>query len=74
MSVRDRQVGGNHYADKPIQPWDVMEQSMSKEEFCGFLRGCVIKYTMRCRDKGGVQDLAKAQHCLEKLLEVITNG
>ena len=40
---------------------------MSKEEFNGFLRGNVIKYI--ARDKGGVEDLKKARHYLDKLIE-----
>lgn len=66
-----RQVGGNHYKDKAVQPWDAMASCMSKEEFVGYLRGNIIKYTMRCNDKGGKQDLEKAQHYLAKLLEVL---
>lgn len=71
MTANKRQVGGTHYNSKAIQPWDAMASCMSKEEFVGYLRGNVIKYTMRCNDKGGVQDLEKAQHYLEKLLEVL---
>ena len=65
------QVGGNHYKDKAVQPWDVIDSAFSKEEAVGFYRGNVIKYTMRCNDKGGVEDLKKAQHYLAKLLEVL---
>ena len=69
--VMRKQVGGSHYNTKKVQPWDAMESCMSKEEFVGYLRGNVIKYTMRCNDKGGVQDLEKAQHYMEKLLQVL---
>ena len=71
MSANDVQVGGSHYKDKKVQPWDAMESCMSQEEFAGFLRGNVIKYVMRCTDKGGVEDLKKAQHYMVKLLEVL---
>jgi len=74
MKANDIQVGGSHYKTKVIQPWDAMASCMSPEEFVGFLRGNVIKYTMRCNDKGGRQDLEKAQHYLTKLLEVLPNG
>jgi hypothetical protein len=66
-----KQVGGNHYVTKAVQPWTAMQSCMSPEEFAGYLRGNVIKYTMRCKDKGGTEDLKKAQHYLEKLLEVL---
>jgi|CXWL01.1.fsa_nt_gi hypothetical protein len=65
----DRQVGGSHYKDKAIQPWDAMKAWMSPEQFKGFLRGNVIRYIARCDDKGGVEDLKKCAHYLDKLIE-----
>lgn len=64
-----RQVGGDHYLTKAVQPWEAMEAWMSPEQFAGFLRGNSIKYLARCDDKGGIDDLKKAQHYLEKLIE-----
>ena len=71
MKADEIQVGGDHYKIRAIQPWAVMQSCMSKEEFVGFLRGNVIKYVMRCNDKGGIEDLKKAQHYMAKLLEVM---
>ena len=71
MKANDIQVGGDHYKSKPIQPWDAMGVWMSKEEFVGFLRGNVIKYMARCNEKGGIKDVEKAQHYMQKLLEVL---
>lgn len=65
-----RQVGGDHYQKKTVQPWDVMKEWMSREAFIGFLEGNVIKYLARYKDKNGVADLKKAAHYLEKLIEV----
>lgn len=62
------QVGGSHYL-KPIQPWDAMRAWMSDDAFCGYLQGNVIKYIARYRDKGGVEDLKKAAHYLQRLIE-----
>ena len=64
------QIGGDHYASKPIQPWDAMEAWMSKEAFAGFLRGNCIKYLARFMDKNGIEDLMKCQHYLAKLIEI----
>ena len=61
------QIGGNHYITLSVQPWDAMAAWMSKEAFNGFLRGNVIKYI--ARDKGGIEDLKKARHYLDKLIE-----
>jgi hypothetical protein len=71
VCASDKQVGGTHYRTKSIQPWDAMESWMSREEFVGFLRGNALKYLARCNDKGGVEDVKKAQHYIEKLLEVL---
>jgi hypothetical protein len=58
------QVGGNHYKDKSIQPWDYIVQNNIP-----YLEGNIIKYVSRWRDKGGLDDLRKAQHYLTKLIE-----
>ena len=71
MSARDTQVGGTHYASKPIQPWDAMRAWMTPEQFEGFLRGNAIKYLARYPDKGGVEDLRKARHYLDALIEAL---
>ena len=66
----DRQVGGDHYKSKSIQPWTAMESWMTHAEVCGFLRGNALKYL--ARDKGqNVEDLRKAKHYIEKLLETM---
>jgi hypothetical protein len=67
---RDYQLGGDHYTSKDIQPWDAMESWMTEEQFKGFLLGNVIKYSARFQDKGGVLDLQKCKHYLDKLIEV----
>ena len=63
------QVGGDHY-QKKVQPWDAMAAWMTPVAFCGYLAGNVIKYIARYQDKNGVEDLKKARHYLEKLIEV----
>jgi hypothetical protein len=60
-----QQVGGAHYAVKAIQPWDFIIANN-----LGYLEGNVVKYVSRWKDKGGVEDLKKAQHYLQKLIEV----
>jgi hypothetical protein len=71
QSREDRtQIGGDHY-QKAIQPWDYMESCMSEEAFKGYLWGNIIKYVSRWEDKGGVQDLQKARHYIDKLVSVL---
>ncbi len=66
-----RQVGGNHYKDKLVQPWDVID-TFTHAEAIGFYRGNAIKYIMRAGDKGPArEDYEKAVHYLQKLLEIL---
>lgn len=60
----NEQVGGDHYAKKGIQPWDYILANDIP-----FMEGCIIKYLTRWRDKGGIEDLRKARHFLDKLIE-----
>lgn len=69
--ANEHQVGGMHYANKPIQPWEFMESVMTEEQFEGYIRGNVIKYLSRYPEKGGRLDLEKAKHYLDKLLEIV---
>ena len=71
MSANEIQVGGDHYQSKKIQPWEAMEAWMSPEQFEGFLRGNVIKYIARYKDKDGLKDVQKARHYLDKLIECL---
>lgn len=70
MSADEIQVGGNHYKDMPLQPWDVMQAVMTHQEFVGFLKGNIIKYSMRHGTKPDTDDGAKAKHYAQKLAEV----
>jgi hypothetical protein len=64
MTANDTQTGGTHY-QVAIQPWDYIIANN-----LGYLEGNVIKYVTRYKNKGGVEDLKKAQHYLAKLIEV----
>ena len=70
MNANDVQVGGSHYKDMPIQPWELMETVLTREEFIGFLKGNIIKYAMRAGRKPGSDDAEKARHYMQKLQEV----
>ena len=68
MAANEEQHGGRHYIIKPIQPWDYIIANQM-----GYLEGNIIKYISRYKDKGGIDDLIKASHYLEKLIEVTIN-
>ena len=71
MSANDVQIGGTHYKDMPVQPWTVMEAVLTHDEFVGFLRGNIIKYSMRQGRKQDSDDLGKLKHYIAKLNEVL---
>ena len=66
----DLQISGNHYKDMAIQPWELMEAVLTHEEFVGFLKGNIIKYSLRAGHKDGSDDLGKCRHYMMKLREV----
>lgn len=65
----DVQEGGDHYKKLAIQP---MQYNLANG--IPFAEGNVIKYVTRWRDKGGVQDLKKARHVLNMLIEFEESG
>jgi hypothetical protein len=68
--ANELQVGGQHYKEMGMQPWDVMEAVLSREEFIGFLKGNIVKYSMRQGRKDS-DDAGKALHYKMKLKEVL---
>jgi hypothetical protein len=69
MSARpdamSRQEGGAHYKDMAIQPVEYIHRNG-----LGFLEGNVVKYVSRWRKKGGLEDLKKARHYIDLLIEL----
>ena len=69
--ANSHQIGGDHYKKMDIQPWDVIDYG-PKQQAIGFYRYNALKYIMRAGEKGEFkEDIAKAQHYLEKLLEIL---
>ena len=66
MKPNDHQVGGTHYKDMAVQPWEVMERLLTHQEFVGFLKGNIIKYGMRQGLKDS-DDAGKLAHYVAKL-------
>lgn len=63
-SALSRQEGGRHYADMAIQPVQFIHANS-----IGYFEGNVIKYVSRHRAKNGIEDLRKARHYLDLLIE-----
>lgn len=69
--ARATQVGGTHYKDMGVEPWDVVD-TWPKEQRIGYYRGNAVKYLMRLGAKGAAaEDAAKAEHYFRKLMEVM---
>lgn len=64
MSAFDVQEGGDHYRTLPIQP---VQFALANK--LAFVEGNVVKYVARWREKGGIEDLKKARHYLNLLIE-----
>jgi len=67
-TANETQIGGDHYKEKTIQPWDFIAANQ-----LGYFEGNIVKYVSRWRDKGGINDLKKARHYLDKLIELEDN-
>lgn len=64
MNALNTQVGGSHYKKMAIQPMDYSMKN--KLDPC---QHTAIKYITRFREKGGIEDLEKAKHCIDMLIE-----
>jgi hypothetical protein len=65
----DRQEGGDHYKKLAIQPVEYIHANG-----IGFCEGSAIKYLTRWRAKGGIEDLRKARHFIDLLIEMEAKG
>lgn len=69
-TANDIQIGGSHYNKYgKLQPWDAYWM-WNLNPF----QAAVLKYTVRYRDKEGINDLQKARHYLDKLIELEMGG
>lgn len=65
LKTLETQVGGNHYKEMAIQPLEFIVANGL--DFC---QGNVVKYVTRYKTKGGLEDLKKAKHYLDLLIEL----
>lgn len=65
MSALHGQVGGRHYKGLAIQPAEYCQRN--RLPYC---ESSVVRYVTRHREKNGRQDIEKAIHCLQILLEI----
>lgn len=65
MSALDKQVAGTHYKQMPIQPVEFIHANSIP-----YCEANAIKYLCRWRNKNGIDDLRKAVHYIELLIEM----
>ena len=65
----DIQVGGDHYKKMAIQP---MQYILANG--IGYAEGCAISYLSRWKDKNGIDDLRKARHTIDLLIDQLIEG
>ena len=73
MTDEDPEVySPSHYTQACMETIDVIENSVPREHFCGYLRGNILKYMLRYEYKHGIQDLKKARWYLDHLIKTLT--
>ena len=60
----ETQIGGGHYAKYKIQPTEFIHANNVP-----FIEGNIIKYVLRHKDKNGIEDLKKAKHYIDLLIQ-----
>ena len=65
MTAKDIQVNGDHYKNYDIQPIEFFHANRVQK-----VEGDIIQYVLRHRDKNGADDLLKARHTIDLLLEL----
>jgi hypothetical protein len=68
MGANERQVGGDHYKVGGEEHWDRVARLG-----LDYFQAQITKYVERCWEKNGLQDLEKAQHFLQKYIELQTS-
>jgi hypothetical protein len=63
--LKNDQVGGSHYKDLKIQPTEFIHANNIP-----FVEGNIIKYVVRHRSKNGIEDLKKARHYIDLLIQL----
>ena len=64
MSAYKKQIGGSHYRDLKYQPSEFINGNKLL-----FAEGNAIKYIIRHSRKGGKEDLEKAKHYIDMIIE-----
>ncbi len=64
-TIKPSDRGPEHYKQLALEPWEIIERNE-----LDFFEGNALKYLLRHKRKNGKDDLLKAIHYLEKLIEL----
>jgi len=71
MTARDIQIGGTHYKNMGVEPWDVVDTWPIDQRIGAYSHGA-LKYLMRMGTKDeNMQEIRKGIHYMQKLVEVL---
>lgn len=63
-------INPSHYRQEgKMEAIEIMKNSLSREEFKGFLKGLILKYLYRADEKNGIEDYQKAQWYINYLVK-----
>lgn len=68
MPMSDPVNSPSHYTSGSIECIDAIKEALTEEEYRGYCKGNVMKYTWRERHKGGTESLRKAEWYLKQLV------
>ena len=68
-------VNPSHYKPEGgVECIDLIRQNLTRDQFIGYLAGNNQKYIFRWQQKGGLEDLRKANWYLDRLIKEVTSG
>jgi hypothetical protein len=70
-TVDNEVVRPAHYTRGAVECIDAIEAALTPEEYRGYLKGNVLKYFWRERDKGGLQSIQKAEYYTQRLIKLL---
>jgi len=68
LMTKDEVNHPSHYTTGKVECIDAIESALTSEEFRGYLKGNILKYTWRERGKGGDESMRKAEWYLARMV------
>ena len=67
--MNDKVNHPEHYTQGDVECIEALKAALTPEQFIGYLRGSIMKYIWRCRDKNGHEDVEKCGFYRDLLAE-----